>query len=409
MPEIFSFPQGFLWGASTSAYQIEGGNFNNDWFAWEAEGKVPYSCGGSADSYRLFDEDFRIAKQLGHNCHRLSFEWSRIEPDKGRFDSKQIEHYFNIIASLKAKNILPIVTLHHFTSPAWFTNKGGWFNSDALKEFSEYADLIAKEFSDVVEFWTPLNEPAVYAYNGYFKGIWPPGYKSLGKTVKLLYLLEQAHIRAYRSIHRYNKTAKVGIAKHLRGFYSCPKFNFGQNFLPVYLRNKIFNFSFLNSLVKNKTLDFIGVNYYSLDFVRFSFTHIFGNDCLNCCKASSLRKNNLGWYVNSQAMLEMLLKLRYYRMPVIITENGTSDIDDKYYKGYLLSHLTAVAKAIKEGVDIRGYLWWSLIDNFEWDKGFSPRFGLAGVDSDKKRVIKPFAYTYRDICGENRIEINITK
>ncbi len=157
----FSFPPGFFWGASTSSYQVEGNNNNNDWFLWEVEGKVAFSCGRAADSYQRFEEDFQLAKFLGHNSHRFSLEWSRIQPHEKEFNKKEIEHYRQVIYSLLEKDIQPIVTLHHFTNPLWFYQKGCWVNPYSSDYFARYVEKISRELSGLVKYWITINEPLV--------------------------------------------------------------------------------------------------------------------------------------------------------------------------------------------------------------------------------------------------------
>ena len=405
MPESLSFPPGFLWGSATSSYQVEGGNNNNDWHLWEKQGKVPFVCAQAADSYHRFREDFDIAKSLGHNAHRLSFEWSRIHPEKDLFDYSQIQHYKDVIAYLNKINIKPVVTLHHFTNPIWFYDEGCWLNPESSDIFCRYVTKIAEHFSGLIDYWITINEPLVYVYNSYIKGIWPPGLKSLNKALVSLKNIEKAHIEAYHIIHKHNKNAMVSIAKHIRVFSPCDCNNFGQNLLPAFLRNRLFNFKTLELFARKKVLDFIGLNYYTKDFVRFSIKDIFGKNCLSSRHAP--RKNSLGWYVEPKALFNVLLRLKRFRLPVFVTENGTTEAEDYLYEDYLKKHLFFIAESCKAGVNIIGYLWWSLIDNFEWDKGFKPKFGLVEVDENLNRRIKPFAFSYKQVCLNNKLELNV--
>ncbi|MBN2121302.1 MAG: glycoside hydrolase family 1 protein [Candidatus Omnitrophica bacterium] len=402
MPK-FDFPDNFLWGAATSSYQIEGQNKDNDWFLWEEERKTSFRCGKAVDSYNRFEEDFDLVKSLGHNAHRLSFEWSRIQPHPGKFSEKELGHYRQVISSLLERNIKPIVALHHFTNPSWLYLDGGWLNPLSSSYFSQYVERVVKEFSDCVSWWITINEPLVYMYNSYLKGIWPPGQKSLRKAFLVLDNLKKAHLKSYAIIHEKCKDAKVSIAKHMRVFSPCFKFNFGQNLMPAYLRNKIFNFDILDYFAKQKVLDFIGLNYYTKDFIKGSLKNAFGRDCIS--SHHRMRRNSLGWYVSPKSMFKILMRLKKYNLPVIIAENGTSENEDRLYEEYLIEHLRSTAEAIKKGVDVRGYFWWSLLDNFEWHEGFKARFGLAEVDSDFNRKVRNFAYIFRDICVNNRLKV----
>ncbi|MEW6008334.1 MAG: glycoside hydrolase family 1 protein [Candidatus Omnitrophota bacterium] len=402
MAQTLLFPKNFLWGSATSAYQVEGANFNNDWYCFEKQGKLPHICAKATDSYNRYEEDFNLAKTLAQNCHRLSFEWSRIEPLKNQFDEKEIAHYKKVILSLKEKNITPIVTLHHFTNPIWFYQSGGWLNPSSRDYFAQYVEEITKEFSSLVEYWITINEPVVYCYYAYIQGIWPPQEKSFKKAKIVLKNLINAHLKAYHIIHKNIKGAKVSIAQNTMRFIACPLRNFGQNTIPVFLRDRFYNFGVVETLIKKRALDFIGLNYYGGVFLKFSFKHIFGKDCSS--DHHKIRKNSLGWLVMPEGIFDIIMQLKKFNLPILITENGTSEKDDSFYGKYLKEHLFYIAMAINKGANVIGYLWWSLLDNFEWDKGFSPKFGLLCLDKDLNRTIKPFAALYKDICTNNRID-----
>ncbi len=401
MPAEFTLPENFLLGAATSSYQVEGNNTNNDWYIWEKTGKVPFRCGAACDSYNRFEEDFGMAKSLGHNCHRISFEWSRIQPDKGRFDSGQISHYKNVVDALIKRHIEPVVTLHHFTNPLWFYNEGGWLNRLSSNYFCEYAERVVHEFSGKIKWWVTINEPVVYAYNSYLRGIWPPGCRSFKKALTVIKNLELAHNKIYQIIKDNDSNAKAGFAKHLRGFSECKFTHNVFDKTPVLLRDYFFNWRLLNRISAKRRLDFIGVNFYTKDYVRASFKKMIGQDCTGAHHPE--RRNNLGWIVSPGDFYETLIRLKRYNLPVLITENGTTEDKDELYEEYLFTHLKALCRAKKEGLNIFGYLWWSLVDNFEWDSGFGPKFGLIGLDTKLNRRIKPFAYKYKDICVNKKI------
>jgi beta-glucosidase len=402
MVKTCSFPKNFLWGSATSSYQVEGANANNDWYAWEEQGKVPYRSLDAADSYRRFEEDFDLIKALGQNCHRLSLEWSRIEPAKERDNEIELLHYQQVLSSLKERNINSIVTLHHFTNPLWFYQDNCWLNPKASEYFANYVTKVAQKLSGLVDYWITINEPLVYVYNAYVRGIWPPGEKSLKKAQVVLDNLAKAHCLAFDILHKICPSTPVSIAHNMRIFTPCSFLNLGQNLIPALVRDRLFNINLLEVLIRKKCLDFIGLNYYTRDFVRFSFSQSFGTDC----KAGHHkdRKNSLGWNVFPQGLFTMLMRLKRYNLPIIITENGTTEEKDALYEDYLKKHLFYAAKAIEKGAKVTGYLWWSLLDNFEWEYGFGPRFGLAAVGKDFKRAIKPFAYAYKHICETNRID-----
>ncbi|MCM8796448.1 MAG: family 1 glycosylhydrolase [Candidatus Omnitrophica bacterium] len=256
------FPKDFLWGASTSAYQIEGNNKNSDWWEWEMLGKIKYASASACGSYELFTEDFDIAKSLSHNAHRLSVEWGRIEPEEGKFSKEEIGHYRKVILALRERGLEPIVTLHHFTSPIWFTRNYGWSNASCRKYFLRYCAKIVSALAEDVHFWITINEPTIYAYYSYIFGYWPPQEKSVLKAISVINNFAQVHINAYSLIHSIyqekNLTPpEISIAHHLQAFVPC-NLNF-RNRLAYYLRNKLHNLYFIERLARKHALDFIGI------------------------------------------------------------------------------------------------------------------------------------------------------
>ncbi|MCX5706849.1 MAG: family 1 glycosylhydrolase [Candidatus Omnitrophica bacterium] len=270
---MIQFPHNFLWGAATSAYQVEGNNSNSDWWPWEKLVHLKDHSGNACRHYELFSEDFNLAKSLNHTCHRLSVEWGRIEPEEGKFSSQEIEHYLKVILSLRERNIIPIVTLHHFTNPIWFARLGGWENKKAPQYFSRYAEKIVTALAGKVDFWVTINEPMVYTYYGYLLGLWPPQEKSIFKTKKVVDHLFSAHVKTYRLIHGIYKRLnlaepKVSIAQNMQAFVSCTPTL--RNKIAVYLRDKSYNLDFIEKSIRRRSLDFIGVNYYSRSQVELN-------------------------------------------------------------------------------------------------------------------------------------------
>ncbi len=400
-----NFPSEFLWGAAISSYQTEGGNSNTDWCLWEKEKKITL-CDRASNHYKFFREDFKLAKELNLKSLRISLEWARIFPQKGEFSSEALKHYKESIVILNSLGIKPFVTLHHFTNPIWFSDLGGWTLSENIDYFLEYLKKVVNEFKSDVEYWLIINEPMVYLFNGYVSGIWPPGMQSVNIAKKVLDNLTNAYCQGYKEIKNIYKEAglecNVSFAKHIRKFSPCPRLNFGQNYISASFRDKIFNIDLLDYLSGKSCLDFIAVNYYCKEYVKFN--GIIGSECLH--QNHKEHKNYLNWYIYPHGFYEFLKRFEKYKLPIFITENGTAERDDSLYEKYLLSHLKSVARAFSEGIDIKGYSWWSLIDNFEWDKGFGPRFGLIEIDyGNFKRKIKPFAHTYAKICRDNRVTI----
>ncbi|MBD3263885.1 MAG: family 1 glycosylhydrolase [Candidatus Omnitrophica bacterium] len=398
-------PDSFLWGASLSAYQCEGGNFDSDWRFWEEE-KGLEKAGRACNHYELFREDFHRARKLGLNSLRISFEWSRLVPEENYFCSESINHYSEVIDELLKLGLKPVVTLHHFTNPLWFTKKGGWEVSGNIDYFLSYTRYIVESLKDKVPVWLILNEPLVYIYKGFLEGSWPPGCKSLSRAKKVYNNMIRAYILAFDEIKKiYSEEfqePQVSLAKHMRYFSGCGCFPAFFNSFIAGVRDKLFNTDGLSYLASKGKMDFIGLNYYCREYDRFSFP--LGREC-DCRQRG--RKNYMGWNIYPQGLYKILKRMKEFGLPVIITENGSAEAKNSFYADFLLEHLRSLGRALLAGVDIRGYFWWSLIDNFEWDKGFSPRFGLFEVVySDFSRRRRDFAELYSEICKSNKIDLN---
>ncbi|MDD2703438.1 MAG: glycoside hydrolase family 1 protein [Candidatus Omnitrophica bacterium] len=406
---MLRFPQNFLWGAASSSHQVEGGNIHNDWWQWEQGASGRQKSGDACRHYRMFREDFDLAQSLGHNAHRFSIEWSRIEPEEGRTMDSEVGHYREVIRTLKERGIEPIVTLHHFTNPLWLAEKGGWLAPGAIESFLRYVRIIVEAYAEDVKYWVTVNEPMVYAHQSYVLGNWPPQEKSLRKGMKVAEVLRDAHIEAYRIIHALYKAKNlsspmVTFAKNMRVFVPCNTAL--KNILSVYLKNFLFNFDFMGKAIKTKTLDFIGLNYYTRDLVEaggWSPHRLLVDVCGK--NHSTLEKNSLGWDIYPEGLLSLLLGLRKYNLPVCILENGICTPDDNRRWNFIYEHLKSVHAAIQKGVRVTGYMYWSLTDNFEWDKGFVPRFGLIDVDYKTcARTVRESARKFAAVCRANAFE-----
>lgn len=399
------FPSSFLWGASLSSYQCEGNNTNTDWFSWEKE-KGLTACGRACDHYSLFEQDFTLASQLNLNALRLSVEWARIAPQINVFADDEIVHYVRVADALLSRKIKPTVTLHHFTNPLWFIQKGGWLRAENIDFFIAYLIRVVESLKDRVDTWFILNEPFVYIYNGFIEGIWPPGIQSLKQAKIALDNMLCAYCIGVKEIKRIysgsSLSPRVSLTKNMRLFSGCPASHRGLNALSAGIRSKIFNFAVIERLHRKKALDFLGIQYYSREYSKWQ--GFLGTEC--ACTDHPERKNMLGWNVYPKGLYDILMRCKQFGLPVIITENGTADREPAQYEDFLLTHLQSLAEAQRDGVPIEGYFWWSLLDNFEWDKGFGPRFGLLEVDYvNMSRTVKPFAHTYAKICKENAVEI----
>ncbi|MEO8464114.1 MAG: glycoside hydrolase family 1 protein [Gammaproteobacteria bacterium] len=384
------FPQGFLWGAATAAHQVEGGNHWNDWWEYEQAGRLPYASGDCCKHFELFDQDFDLARSLGHNCHRFSIEWSRVEPRAGQWNDAALRHYGEVIRSLQQHGLEPVVTLHHFTNPAWFTRNGGWQQSDAARQFSRFVERSIEHLPGV-RYWITINEPTVLAVQGYINGEWPPLYRrSWWKAVRVLRNLAAAHLAARAAIKKANPGALVGFAHNAQITLPCNPRKVRDRFaahLWDQWRNRLF-FRLLGcrlgeAAANARRLDFIGINYYTRSFVTtdtFGPSALLGRTCKRAHHPEQGPYSMVGWEVFPRGLGSVLDRFSEYGLPLFVTENGIATEDDDLRRVFLEQHLQVLGESIESGAPILGYMHWSLIDNYEWSLGTRPRFGLAAVD-----------------------------
>jgi beta-glucosidase len=434
MSKKLKFPDGFLWGAATSAHQVEGGNIN-DWSEWEKENaerlakeagnkwkpwqqeKFPemfepqnYISGRACDHYNRYETDFDIAKGLGHNAHRFSIEWSRIEPEEGKFNDAEIEHYRNVIKAIKDHGMEPFVTLWHWTNPVWVRDIGGWGNKKTIEYFCRYAEKVVSSFPEI-KFWVVLNEPTVYASLSYIKGTQPPGVKNIFRSRRVINNLVKAHLKAYDVIHNLNSATMVGTPCSVN--YWIPYKEKLSNRILAATMNSLEG-HFLKK-IEHKA-DFVALQYYRSITVGFKRGGNFLGIIDNRLHDSGDDVTDLDWKIYPEGIYYFLKKNAKYNLPIYITENGIADSSDSKRKKFIKDHLYWIHKAISEGVDVRGYFYWSLIDNIEFveDRGFWPRFGLVEVDYSAKsgsasggktteRKIRPSAWEYAKICKSNEL------
>jgi len=416
---VLIFPKGFFWGAATASHQVEGNNLN-DWSKWEKENaerlakeakksspkwqqdKFPemlepsnYISGIACNHYNFFRDDFKMAKELGHNATRFSLEWSRIEPKEGCFEQKELKHYQEVVRTLRKLGIEPFVTLWHWPLPLWLQEKGGWQSKKISDYFSRYVQKVVSVLKNDVKYWITLNEPEIYTSLSFLYGIWPPQEKSLVSYLRVLHNLIKAHRQAYKTIKSLQPTAQIGIAKN-NVYFEAYK-NKPINVLLKKGGDWWWNFYFLDRI--NEYQDFIGLNHYFYNKIDYGFN-----------KNDNKIVSDAGLELYPEAIYRVLMDLKKYQKPIYITESGLADAKDEKRAWFLAETLKNVHKAISEGIDVRGYLHWTLMDNFEWDKGFWPRFGLLAVD--RKTLVRkprPSAYFYKDICLANGINNDLVK
>jgi beta-glucosidase len=401
------FPEGFLWGAGNSAFQVEGGLTYSDWWEWE-QTALPETHRStiSADQYNRWKEDFTLIKQLGHNTTRLGVEWSRIEPREGEFDFSEIEHYKEELRFLKEQGFTVMVTLHHFTNPAWFAKKGGWENSKAPHYFEKFVREIVPHIREYVDLWITINEPGTYVDFAFNQLEFPPQKKSLWSYMKVYWLMAQAHKKAYKAIHQMVPNAKVGYANSVQSYTKIHLHSIREA-IAEYFAELATNHSFY-ILTGMKTHDFLGLNYYTNHYIttkKGRFAPMFV-DAVEGRKDAS----DLGWEIHPEGMFDVLMDLAEYEKPIYITENGIASTNDDRRCRFLISYLKEIYHAIHSGADIRGYYYWSCIDNMELHRGYDPRFGLIEVDfTTQKRTPRPSAYVYADIIKHNAISHDLLK
>lgn len=386
------FPKRFLWGAATSAHQVEGGN-KNQWTVWEKENartraaqaeyrykdlaiwptmaeraKKPdnYISSKASDHYTCYEEDFSILKSLHMNAYRFSVEWSRIEPTEGAWNVEAIEHYRQYIQTLVKMDIEPMMTLFHFTLPEWFADMGGFEKRRNVKYFLRFVEKVMTELGHDVKYIITINEPQVYATESYLKQEWPPARSSKWLAWRVLQNLIYAHNKAAHLIHGLNRRYKVSIADN--STYVYPGDDAILSRISAHIWQYVIDDYTLTRV--RRTCDFIGVNYYFSN--RFYGYRIHNED---------RQLTDLGWDMHPDHLEYVLERLhRKYKLPIIVTENGLADGDDTKRKWWIASTVAAMQRALDEGVDLRGYFHWSLIDNFEWAHGAWPEFGLVRVD-----------------------------
>lgn len=402
------FPDGFYWGAATAAFQVEGGIENTDWNRAAKEGRVPV-CGLACDHYRLYEKDFDIAKSLGHTAHRFSVEWARIEPEEGKFNEEAIAHYRDVLMALKVRGLRPFITLWHFTLPLWFSESGGFERKDSPEIFARYAAFVVSRLGDLCENFSTMNEPNVFGSNGWLRGSWPPfkrftltdqvsitnsnrQYESRAeKGIKPLFLyfrvmnnLAKAHNLAYKEIKKISPNTDISIVEHV--------IVFDANWNPFNrIKACIANYFWTHNFMKKVApfCDSIGLNYY--------FYTQFGD-------RRQWKKTDMDWNFAPEHIYDALMILSRYRKPLFVSESGVADHDDSDRAEYIKKQVEGVWRAIQVGVDIRGHMYWSLLDNYEWALGFEKRFGLVEVNYEtQERKIRPSAYVYKEICEQNAV------
>jgi beta-glucosidase len=410
-----TFPSRFYWGAATSAHQVEGNNHNN-WSVWELENAktlahsaeykqndLPgwadvrsqaidpdnYVSGRAIDHYNRYKLDLAIAEKLHFNAFRFSIEWSRIEPEPGVWNREAIDHYREYIRDIKARGMEPMITLYHWTVPVWFSDRGGFERSSNIKYFQRFAERVIDEYHTELRYITTINEPDTVMSHGYITLDHPPQQRSYTKAIIVYRNLLKAHKLIYTYAHQKSRRLKVGFTKS----YAWVRAGDERRVTRLAVRLDMWARDDVPLFYVRRKLDFIGVNYY------FSDRHM-GIKIQN----TNEKLNDLGWEMRPEDLKYVLLRLKKWKRPLLITESGVADRRDEYRKWWIAQSLAAVQVAMRSGVPIIGYLHWSLFDNFEWAYGRWPRFGLIEIDyeNDLKRTVRPSGIWYGKLIKKMR-------
>ncbi len=414
----FKLPEDFLMGTATASVQIEGGDTNNTWFKWCQEGNIKdkSSCFTANDHWNRLNEDIGLLKALNVNTHRMSLEWSRIEPSRGSFSRDAISHYREELKALIANNIKPLVTLHHFSEPLWFHHAGAWENGENVAYFLDYVRFVMEELGDLATEWVTFNEPNVYTSMGYALGAWPPGKVDFLKALRVQSEIIKAHLKAYALIHEIRKSegfqgeTKVGCAIHIRVFDASKPMGKIMSYLADYIFNELIMEGVTTGKIKfpltkkgfkpSKGIfaDFLGINYYTRNVVEFALkpSTLFYRETTD----DRLEKTESGWDIYPDGLYRICKKYyRKYGLPIYITENGINTSVDHKKSEFICRHLAAVEKLIREGVPVERYYYWTLMDNFEWTEGESTRFGLIHCNfRNQERKMRNSGRLYAYLC-----------
>lgn len=416
------FPPGFLWGTATAAHQVEGDNHNNDWWLWEQQPGRIADGSRSAAAVEWWagraEEDLARAAQLGLTAQRISLEWSRLEPAPGRFDEEAFARYRRLLLRMGELGMTRSVTLFHFTLPQWAAAQGSWLSKTLPARFARFAAECVSRLGDVVEWWATMNEPMILVYNAYQGTRWPPGLGSMPAGFAALANLLRGHHEAYLAVKQVRPDAQVGIVLNLPIFDPARPTRWDR--LAAGLQSGVFNDLQTRALARGRldpplafppqplpagpnAMDWIGLNYYGRYLVRFDPTlpaRLFGR---HVQEGITSGENDWG-EVYPHGLTRRLLELNALGKPLFVTENGIFDANDTRRPAYLLRHLRAVHAAIRQGADVRGYFYWSLLDNFEWAEGWTTPFGLIAVDpATQTRTPRRSAHLYAAIIRAHGI------
>jgi len=425
--ESLRFGKDFLWGASTSAYQVEGNCTNCNWSQFEttldpqghpriARGQI---CGPAADHWNRYKEDILLLKELHLTAFRFSVEWSKVEPEEGVFADSVLDHYERVVDELRASGIEPFITLHHFTNPLWFDRKGGFERDDSPEILARFAAKVVQRLGSKVRFWSTINEPNIYAVEGYFRGTFPPAQHDPKKAILVFRNLLRAHTACFQAIKQVRPEAHVGLLANIFVFDPPERWNLLDVMLAHYL-NEAFSVSVIDYLTTGvfdfslpgvgsehfdsgvrEAFDFVGLNYYSRLLYHFD---LFTEEKMVAVQyLPRAELTDKGWEIYPEGLYRALRMISSRTAkPIYITENGIADDSDLKRASFIEDHLLVTNRAIHDGMNVKGYFYWSLMDNFEWVDGFDVRFGLYAVDfATQKRTLRKGSLKYKEIIMQS--------
>lgn len=423
---VHIFPADFVWGVATSAHQVEGENFNNQWTAWEQQGRIKSGdhVGLACDWWHNAEQDFDRARALGVNALRLSLEWSKIEREKDRWDGTAIQRYRQMLQALRDRGMRPFITLHHFTNPLWFEARGGFAAPESIKLFERFARRVVESLGDLCHDWATFNEPNVYVSLGYFLGEFPPGRR--GRFLQVARVTRNiclAHAAAYRAIHALQPQANVGWAQHIVVFKPQRRDSAIDRWLSAFVDRR-FNDNFAESVLTGRapfplnkfgqtldevkdTYDYIGINYYSRLRAGLAWDkpqNLFFQITVPPHKPQGDSGIEVPYgEAYPKGLRRAARRFAAFNKPIYILENGVPDREDRIRPWLMKSAAKQMRKLLADGVDLRGYFHWSLTDNFEWNEGWHLRFGLIELDPEtQERRPRPSAEVYAEIIRESR-------
>lgn len=392
-----NFPQGFRWGTATAAHQVEGNNWNNDWWAWEHAPGTPCEepSGDACDQFNLYDSDIALCAALGFDNYRFSIEWSRIEPEQGEFSRSALDHYRRVLASCHAHGIEPVVTFHHFTTPRWVVAEGGWHTASTVDRFLRFAERSVDHLGDLIGTACTINEPNIVSFVGYQMGFFPPGSTDDAQFAAANANFIDAHRRVVPILKGGPGDFPVGLTLSMADYQAVP----ADDERAIARRDEIRAVSedqFLDIVGED---DFLGVQVYSR--TRVGPDGVLGGEE----GVPTLPMGYEFWPESLGACLRRAWEYTGGKVPLLVTENGIGTDEDPQRIEYVKRALHGVLSCIDDGIDVRGYTYWSLMDNFEWAFGYRPRFGIIAVDrATQRRTVKPSGEWLSTVVRANAID-----